>query len=567
MPGSETLRQTLRRIDGRGYKAYADIRGAFDFPTYRLFIDRTQADPFAPPSLVRVFVPQAGASFPPELFTNPSRKLALEDFLARRFSAAAEKHSHRRGTGHSGEVRMTRWSQEILQRTAVDVSATTVEARFFVGLPAYGRRIAAREADDIFFRQLPEVVADSLLYQNLDQSALSRQVELAEDADSIRQQLERRGLVAFVADGAVLPRQSGVSDLPLADAIPFESPAILRVEFTVPNQGRVTGMGIARGVTLIVGGGYHGKSTLLNAICKGVYNHVPGDGRELVVTLADAMKIRAEEGRFVEKVDISPFISNLPFGQDTSAFSTLSASGSTSQAANIVEALEAGSSFLLIDEDTSATNFMIRDERMQALVAKEKEPITPLIDNIRLLYDELGVSTLLVMGGCGDYFDVADTVIMLDSYRAREVTSEAKQVAQHHQTARKHEASGSFRRLNPRCPLPGSFDPVRGRKVRISSQGREAISFGRERIDLSAAEQLVEETQTRAIGWLIHYAAKNLFAGDETLPEILDRLEREIETKGLASLMPHLAGDYARPRPLEIAAAINRLRSLNCAPT
>lgn len=564
MPSSHVLSQILRRIDGRSYGYYSDIRGSYDFPHYRLVIDRVQRDPFAPPSLVRVSVPQSQAKFGVELFCNLPRQLALEDFLARRFSEAASKYSRPHGTGHSGQVTMAHWSQEILKRTAVQVTFESVEARFFVGLPGLGRMIAGREAEETFLHQLPQIVRESVFYDNLDQAALRAQIEVAEDADFIRGELRARGLVAFMPDGAILPRESGVSDLPLPDAIPFQSPLSLRKTFSLPNLGTVTGMGIPTGVTLIVGGGYHGKSTLLNAISKGVYNHILGDGRELVVTLPDAVKIRAEDGRFVEHVDVSPFISNLPFGQDTSAFSTENASGSTSQAANIIEALEAGSSLLLVDEDTSATNFMIRDERMQELVAKDKEPITPLIDNIRLLYDQLGVSTLLVMGGSGDYFDVADTVIMLDSYRARDVTRQAKEVARSRPTQRKQEATVTFANLSPRRPTPASFRPFRGDRVKISSQGRQAILFGRDRIDLSAAEQLVEETQTHAIGWLIHHAAKRLITGQQTLPEILDRLEDEINRNTFAALMPHLAPDFARPRPLEIAAAINRLRTLRC---
>jgi predicted ABC-class ATPase len=324
-------------------------------------------------------------------------------------------------------------------------------------------------------------------------------------------------------------------------------------------------MGIPEGVTLIVGGGYHGKSTLLNAISRGVYDHVPGDGREYVVAHEHTVKIRAEDGRFIEKVDISPFISNLPFGRDTEAFSTPNASGSTSQAANIIEGLESGASVLLLDEDTSATNFMIRDERMQALVAKEKEPITPLIDTIRSLYEERGVSSILVMGGSGDYFDVADTVIMLDSYRPQDVTDAARSIAREHRTERRVEFSGHFTDLRARVPLARGVQARRGRRVRIRARGEEAISFGQEEIDLSAVEQIVEQSQVRACGWIIHEAADRLFDGRRSLPEILDLIERELDERGLEAMVPDLAADYARPRRHELAAALNRLRTLQAA--
>ncbi len=237
------------------------------------------------------------------------------------------------------------------------------------------------------------------------------------------------GLVAFIANGAILPRESGVSEKPLTQgALPFLAPPSLEIEVELPNQGKIKGLGIKKGITLITGGGFHGKSTLLKALERGIYNHIPGDGREGVVTLESAVKIRAEDGRFIASTDISPFISNLPFNLDTQKFSTPNASGSTSQAANIIEALESKSKLLLLDEDTCATNFMIRDKRMQTLIHKEDEPITPFIDRVKELYTSFGVSTILVLGGCGDYLEVADTVIMMKNYKPLDVTLPAKKI-------------------------------------------------------------------------------------------------------------------------------------------
>ncbi len=456
----------------------------------------------------------------------------------------------------------------MLQRTAARVTPDEVELRFFLGLPAFGRRIAGRQAEEMFFQDLPAIIEASLLYSSLPAPEVRRHVETVEDAAALRDGLAERKLVAFVADAALLPRESGVSDRPLrGDVIPFQSPPSLRADLAGPNCGQLSGLGIPEGVTLIVGGGYHGKSTLLNAIAHSVYNHIPDDGREYVVARADAVKIRAEDGRFIEKVDISPFISNLPFGRDTRAFSTPNASGSTSQAANIIEALEAGARVLLLDEDTSATNFMIRDERMQSLVAKEKEPITPLIDTIRALYEERGVSSILVMGGSGDYFDVADTVIMLDEYRPLDVTERATQVAHDHPTSRRVEFEGHFDDLRARIPLARGVQAQRGRRgrVKIRARGEDAISFGHEQIDLSAVEQIVEQAQVRACGWIIHQAAERLFDGKRALPEILDLIEKELDEKGLEAMLPNLAPDFARPRRHELAAALNRLRTLQVA--
>ena len=560
----DQLRSTLHRIDGRGYKAYKDLRGGYDFGRYALLIDHVQGDPFAAPSLLRLRLPQTMAKFPPDLFRNRPRRMALEDYLTRAFGAACRKRGRPdRGTGKSGDIYTASCAQEVLERTSARVTESDVELRFFLGLPAFGRRIAGRQAEEMLFQELPAIAIASLLYENLPADDVLAHVETVEDADALRRQLAEKKLVAFLPDGAVLPRESGVSDRPLCgEVVPFHSPDSLRVELVGPNCGPVPGLGIPEGVTLIVGGGYHGKSTLLNAIARGVYNHLPGDGRERVVANADAVKIRAEDGRFIEKVDISPFINNLPFGRDTRSFSTPNASGSTSQAANIIEALESGARVLLLDEDTSATNFMIRDERMQALVAKEKEPITPLIDTIRALYEERGVSSILVMGGSGDYFDVADTVIMLDGYRPLDVTEEARTIAGAHPTGRRQEFAGSFQGLCARVPLASSVQAQRGRRLKIRARGEDAISFGTEEIDLSAVEQIVEQSQVRACGWIIHQAAEKLFDGERTLPEILDLIERDLDDKGLEALVPDLAADYARPRRHELAAALNRLRTL-----
>jgi predicted ABC-class ATPase len=562
---ADILRTTLHRIDGKGYGAYKDILGAYSCGNFDLHIDWVQSDPFAPPSPVRLHVPQREARFPEHLFATRDRRLGLEDFLTRALSGAASLLVHgERGTGRSGVINVVRCGQEMLERTAVQVTADFVEASFFVGLPSFGRRIAGKEAEEMFFTELPRLVRDALIYGNLRPDEIALHGELAEDAEALRAQLRDNKLVAFVADDAVLPRESGVSDRPLVEqAIPFKTPESLEVHIDVPNHGRLHGLGLREGITLIVGGGCHGKSTLLNAIARGVYNHIPGDGRDLVITAPDAVKVRAEDGRSVERVDISPFISNLPFGVDTTAFSSPNASGSISQATNIIEAIEAGSRLLLIDEDTSATNFMIRDERMQALVSKKKEPITPLIDTVRRLWEELGVSTILVMGGSGDYFDVADTVIMMDTYEPHDVTAKAKRIAKKIATGRKVESSQSFQNLRQRLPLARSLEAA-DQRVKIRPSGLSALSIGLQRVDLGAVEQLVEEGQTRAVGWLIAYAAQNLFDGERTIREMLDALDQSLDRDGLAALMPNTAGDYVRPRRYEIAAVLNRLRTLAC---
>jgi len=559
------LKNILQSIDAKGYKSYKEIEGEYLFGEYTLFIDHVQGDPFAPPSRVRVRVGQDIAGFPADTYTHRSREIALRDFITRRFHEAIHKLSKgKRGSGKSGLISIDNPGQEILERTSAFVNESFVEVRFTVGLPAFGRKIAGGEAEAIFFDELPEIIHCALFFENLDKDELYKHIETCEDADFLRKELENLRLIAFVAEGSILPRQSGVSALPLAEdkAIPFLSPETLKMDVELPNWGQITGMGILRGVTLIVGGGYHGKSTLLKAIELGIYNHIPGDGREYVVSNPNSVKIRAEDGRSIKNVDVSPFLKDLPFNIDTASFSTQNASGSTSQAANILEAVEVGADVLLIDEDTSATNFMIRDRRMQKLVSKENEPITPFIDKAEMLFREYMVSTILVVGGSGDYFDIANFVIRMTDYKAEDVTLEAKEIVQNNSTGRRIEGDGYFGTVRDRIPLPESLDAAKGkREVKISPKGLHTIAFGIYEIDLNSLEQLVANSQTNAIGDAIQYAKKYM-DGKKTFRQVTSLVMLDIGRAGLDVLTPRLSGDYAEFRKLELAAAINRLRTL-----
>ncbi|MEG3986623.1 ABC-ATPase domain-containing protein [Microcoleus sp. S28C3] len=612
MINKESLQRHLLQLDNRGYKAYKDIQGNYDFSEFTLIIDYVQGDPFASPSKFRVRVPPNIAQIPCQLFHSRSREIALRDYLTRQFDKAAYSISSKRGTGKSGMIAVTRFGQEVLERTsAFIISSNTsdledlggVELRFAVGLPASGRSILGRQAAEMLCEDIPEIVSKSLEYANLNAAECRRHVETVEDADWLRKQLAEKGLVAFVADGSILPRRSGVDNSPLLNnAVAFQSPPSLKVDLNCPNRGLISGMGIPTGITLIVGGGYHGKSTLLRAIELGVYNRIPGDGREFVVSNPAAVKIRAEDGRSVAGVDISPFINHLPQGRDTAQFYTENASGSTSQAANIIEALEVGrrkkeegrgkkeegrgkreeaQSFvletelvaisegdlvpvLLVDEDTAATNFMIRDRRMQELIAKNKEPITPFIDKVRQLYADYGVSTILVMGGSGDYFDVADTVIAMDNFQADNVTEKAKEIANNYSISRAAEGGEYFGEITQRVPVPASLDPSRGRRdVRVKVRDVDELAFGTEEIDLGAVEQIVDSGQLRAIAAAMVYAKQQYTDGKRTLSEIIDLVMADIDAQGMNILSPFPEGDFAMFRRFELAAAINRLRSLS----
>jgi predicted ABC-class ATPase len=568
----QRLTETLRRIDGRGYGAYKDIRGAYQLHDWTLCIDHVQGDPFAAPSRLRLQLPLAAAGFPTALQTPHIRGVALCDFLTRAFHRAIQSaQTNRQGSGGSGQIRIDVPGQEVLPRSSVAFTKAHVEARFTVGLPARGRTVLGRQAMALLCESLPSIGDQSLRYRALQSADVERHVHAVEDQHALRELLQAHQLVAFVADNALLPRRAGNDDRPMQGQplVSWQSPEALAVTLDLPHAGRLRGTGIPQGVTLIVGGGYHGKSTLLKALIRGIYNHIPGDGREGVVTDAAAVAIRAEDGRRVEKVTITPFIADLPYGQSTAQFCSDDASGSTSQAANIIEALEVGARVLLIDEDTSATNFMVRDRRMQELIAKTQEPITPFIDRVRQLYTQHGVSSVLVIGGVGDYLDVADTVLQMDAFRPRDVTSQARAIASAwpDSARRHHEGDTHWEPPQPRPVLRASLSAPRGRRETVRARGVHGIQYGGEEIDISPLEQIVDASQTRYIADCLQYAYHQLADNRLTILELVERIESVVQTHGLEAVQPHLYGDRAWARPLEVAAALNRLRTLQVAAT
>ncbi|MCF8028824.1 MAG: ABC-ATPase domain-containing protein [Desulfobacteraceae bacterium] len=562
---ADALRDQLRRIDGKGYKAYKDIAGGYDFKKFVLYIDHVQGDPYAAPSRLRVRVRRGDSGFAKDTTKNKSRTIALGDFLTRRFSQQSRRLSKgSRGSGKGGAITIDRPGQQILERSAFLINDDYVEARFFMGLPALGRKIAGRDAEAMFFSELPGIVSTSLFFSALDPKAVYRHIETAEDADAARAMLLEKDLIAFIADNSLLPRRSGIDDRPLDDprAVQFASDDAYRVTLDLPNAGEITGMGIFRGISLIVGGGYHGKSTLLHALERGIYNHVPDDGRQFAVTVKNAVKIRACDGRSIAQTDISSFISNLPLQKDTARFSTQNASGSTSQAANIIEAVEAGAEAILLDEDTSATNFMIRDRRMQQLVAKQGEPITPFIDKVRQLYTEKRVSTVLVMGGSGDYFSVADHVIRMTEYLPWDATDAARQIAQSDSAGRQAEGGTDFGRIAARIPQVQSISVYRrNKKMKIAGRGVREILLGETDVDLSDLEQIVDPSQTRALAHAVYHAT-GFMDGRRSLREVAEKVIADIEKNGLDVLTPFVTGDLAAIRAIDIAGAINRIRTL-----
>ena len=591
MKTSQDLRQLLNSVDHKSYPAYKSTQGTYDFGSYALSIDHVQGDPFASPSKVSVSISHQRAGYPSSCFENPWRKTAVEDYLVRQFDQEIARYNFKaKGSGKSGLIATSHPGPEILSRTACESSASGITARFEVGFPANGRTINAGELIKIFFDFLPRCVEQVFFYRSRKPGEVRAITELADDQQFIRKELIRRELVSFVADGAILPRESGVSSRPMkgGGSIPFLSPESLRVTMELPNCGAMTGMGIPRGITLIVGGGYHGKSTLLKALEAGVYNHIAGDGREYVITDRTAVKLRAEDGRSVRGVDISLFINDLPNHKDTRSFSTEDASGSTSQAAGVIEGIEAGSHVFLIDEDTSATNFMVRDDLMQKIISRDKEPITPFIERVRDLYEKSGISTVMVAGSSGAYFYIADTILQMDHYEPLDITGRTK-------------AFCAGYGMEPICSAPGFTLPTKGRKL-ISNEkkavpantvqpnnryegnsghgryggnrgshddhlktktfGKDSLQVGKETVDLRFVEQLADSEQTAALAQMLRFCVEDHLLERCSLEEAVDLLLAKVQKEGLTALDGHSYGamGLCLPRRQEIFACLNRYR-------
>lgn len=559
MKNLSDLKRELEKIDGRGYKTYKTLEGQYSFEDYILSIDHVQGDPFASPSRIRVIV-NSNNNFPKNLFDEKYKKITICDFLTRLFSKNIYKYGEKVfGSGKSGLIEISKCSQQVIERTSIIINNEKIEARFYVGFPARGRSVLSKELEKILFNIIPNIVKNTLIYNNINIKALNDKLKLLEDQEFIRKQLKDKKLIAFIANNSILPRESGISQKPLKDGKKFISPKELEVEFNTPNRGLIKGMGIPEGITLIVGGGYHGKSTLLKALELGVYNHIEGDGREFVITDNTALKVRAEDGRAITKTDISLFINNLPNGKDTKKFYTENASGSTSQAANIIEGIESGTKLFLIDEDTSATNFMIRDSVMQQLVSKDKEPITPFIDVARSLYKQKGISTILVAGSSGDFFDIADLVIQMDNYEPYEVTKKAKALSRRITNVNENlKVDIDFNRVI----LKGTIESS-PKGVKVKTLGKDGISINKENIDLRAVEQIVDNEQLNTIGAIMKYAENKLMGKNLTLAQIADNITEELKNNliGIENIKGGY-GSFAIVRKQEIMCAYNRYRKI-----
>lgn len=581
---SEDFKNYIERLDGRGYGSYRDLFGTYSFDGFELSIDYVQADPFASPSRLTIRVPQDIAEFPVELFDTPWKQTALEDAVLRQFGRMlAQNACHFPDFIKGGSMFATKPGAEILKRTACAIDENEVVVRFEAHFPSRDRSVTARDMCALFIDALPRVVRDALLHVSHDAAELQAVADLADDQHALRAAIAERGLVAFVADGAVLPRESGVSTRPMSDAVAFESPESLRVTVELPHVGVITGMGVPRGVTLVVGGGYHGKTTLVKAIEAGVYDHVAGDGREFVVCDETAVKLRAEDGRSVRDVNISLFINNLPNEAATDSFWTDDASGSTSQAASTMEAAEAGARVFVIDEDTSAANFMVRDELMQAVIAPEKEPITPFVERLRSLYDVAGISTIIVAGSSGAFFPVADTVIQMDTYKPVDITERVREVCRirgvEAASASTKFALPAFERrlITPPHPLMWKTASVAKKenaerretgkpdmpeRLKVKVLGGVDIIVGEVGSDLRFVEQIVDSEQVSSLAHILRWCMERDYLARMTVRELVNTVWEQINEEGLASIgdAKAPASGLALPRKQEIYACINRVR-------
>ena len=557
----------LHALDGRSYAAYKAIVGRYRAPAgWFLHIDRVQSDPYAPPTRIHVDVPTDlhGLELLDEadLLADVDRRLAVGDFLTR------ELHAGFRGTALS----IASPGQEILQRSSIIVRPDEtgerpgwgLEIRARLALPAQGRSIQGHEASRIVGRDLVRELEEAMDLTGERGDRLVRHIATLEDHRALTAAVAVNGWVSFLADGSVLPRRSGVSDEPLTGGVALEAPDSMAATVELPHAGTVRGTVVGAGVNVIVGGGYHGKSTLLSAIERGVYPHMPGDGRELVATVSDAVKVRAADGRAVTGVDLTPFISHLPAGRDTASFTTRNASGSTSQAASIIEAVEAGSTVLLLDEDTSATNLLIRDSRMRELVAADREPITPLVDRITALFRQRGVSTVMVMGGSGDYLDVADRVLLMDAYHLRDATEQARRVVS--DQPRPLTELEDFAAPRQRVPEPAPPRTRRG-PVRTRAHGTSTLVLDREDIDISDVGGVTDPGQAEAIAYALRALLEQRFDGVSPLRECLDDLEALLDDEGLDALTDERERPafLVRPRMVDVGAAVSRYRKLELA--
>ena len=561
----KALYQKIRTLNGKNYGLYKSLADKpWDFGDFALEFLHVQGDPYAPASRVVIKANLSMLGYAGEWGGEFERRLALSDFLYRKLSRLVkEKYPEK-----DAAIVFDTAGPEMLVRNSLWIDNGELRACLQVRLPGEGRKIQAEVAAEILTMVLPDLVSAGLYYNKSDESALQDYYRVLAERKAILAELETRGLCAFVPDGAVLPRASGLSEMPLEGAVPFTAPEQMAVTLNVCGR-EIRGMGIPKGITVITGGAFHGKSTLLQALTRAVYPHIPGDGREGIVIDESALRVGVEDGRSVRGTDLSQFVRDLPGGVSTKNFNTLSASGSTSEAANLLEAMEAGSRAFLIDEDSSAVNFLIRDVRVRKLLGDDREPLIPLTDRIREISAQ-GYSFILVAGACGDYLDLADNIVIMANYKAEcaknvsgVIASEAKQSTPAASSARPF--------VGYMQPLQKSVRPTSAveRQVKVKLSGDTLLQIGFLVSDTSRLNTLVDKQQRLGAGFvllnLLQNAASNSESSDasnagDSVAVTIQKLYEKIQNVGFRNLPQGMSREMSLPRVVDIACVAFRLR-------
>ncbi|MGL4563237.1 MAG: P-loop domain-containing protein [Brevinema sp.] len=540
------LKSKLMRLNKCKYNLYYSLLGEYQFDDFVLRVDDVQADPFAPPSKATIIVPLSKTNFSKHLISNPIREYAFCDALGRIFAKNIRTFiKEDKGSGNGGICIIRYGRQKVIESNAVIINNDAIELKILIGLPGFGRSIAGKEAQEFLLNEIPQLVYESVINTKQHTQYLEEFVTVVERQQWLREECRQKNLVAFVANGSILARASSIDDKPMSHqkAKAFESPKEFLTTMTLPDGFSLRGMGIPKGITLIAGGGFHGKSTLLSALSHTIYNHIPGDGREYCVTDETAVFLRSEDGRPVTGVDISPFIHHLPDYKSSNYFQTENASGSTSQAANLVESLEMGARLLLIDEDVSATNFLIRDARMRLLIPDIKETITPLIAHMKNIKDQ-GTSLIMVTGALGDFISIADRVIIAENYHYHDATDQAKKIIA--SSPVKPISAHKFNFSSKRVIKTTNISYL-GKKGKAVIDGEmNLVKFGRDVIDLSAWEHLYDQSQFGTIAAILAYAKqKNYF--NQTPEKIWQCVQRDIDKIGW-DMLSDIGFDHRSPR-------------------
>ncbi len=581
----QQLLDILKKLDKAPFgklKGSLSSKKVFLMDCFRLEFDHIQGSPGADPaSIARICIDREQAGLDDQLTNSLSRCLAVEDFLIRRYNNGILKYAKQnRGSDGSGSFYTVELEQTVLKRDAVVISDKTISIRFIFSFPSKIGRGGQLDFDQVRImleQELPLIAKYALLikdYDNKTLNSLKNHIRVIENWSFLQERLDSLNLVAFVGDGSVLPRRSGDDDRPMEkNAVAFVTPESLKVSIKLPNGDYAVGMGIPEGITCITGGGFHGKSTLLDALCVGIYPHIPDDGRELVVTRKNTVYIQAEDGRSIKDVDISPFINNLPNGKNSKNFFTEDASGSTSQAASMVESIEAGAEVLLLDEDTCATNLLMRDKSIRSILPAGKEPIRPLSDSIRTMWQKYRISVLIVIGGLGAFLKQSDTVILIDEYTCHNITGKVREVLGSPEEIIQFSMHEHSRQLSNTNFDPSFYNKKLKKKVGVRIKPHhvplkrfsETLEYGHDFIELGALRQIQGYPQLRFLGWMlfsIRQHMQNKPDTKKTITQWLDWVYDKIDSKGMSEFKVDYYGLQAMPPRMALGAAINRMRSL-----